>query len=127
MFGNNFGNGFMNPYAPQPSPSYPGYQPQQQYGNSSVPKTNMIMVTSLEDAMLRYAEPNSNMLYIDQDKPLGYRIMTDMQGRKTYKIVDLIDHVDAPKQEAGEHLTRADVEEIARKQFELLMGKKESE
>lgn len=125
MFGNNYGNGAMySPYGipPTQSPQPYGYQP---YGNP-VPKTNMLIVTSLEEALLRPAEPNSNMFYIDQDKPLGYKVMTDMQGKKTYKTFDLVEHAENPKTGDSEHLTRADVEEIVKKQIELYVSKEVS-
>ena len=68
-----------------------GYQqPQQQ----QVPqmRTNKIFVTSLEDALNRYAEPNTIMVYRHQDEKYEYEIVTDAQGKKSYKTLQLADY-----------------------------------
>lgn len=59
-------------------------QPQQQ-----PVKTNHIYVTSLEDALARSVEPNSEIVYLHQDKPLLYNVRTDMMGKKTYTVLEL--------------------------------------
>lgn len=53
---------FQQPYQPQP---YQQFQPQQ----AAQPKTNKVFVTSLDDALSRVCEPNSEMLYLHQDEP----------------------------------------------------------
>ena len=80
--------------------NYGGYIPQMNYGQQqppvqpvqpqmqqaqSLPKTNKIFVTSLDDALNRPAEYNSVMVYIHQDKPLLFEITTDPFGKKTHK------------------------------------------
>lgn len=65
-----------------PYPTYPQMQP----------RTNKIFVTSLEDALNRPADPNSEVIYLDQDKPFLYQVMNDMQGRKTYKTFELTEY-----------------------------------
>lgn len=52
-------------------------------------RTNKIFVTSLEDALNRYAEPNTIMVYRHQDEMFEYEIMTDGYGKKTYKTLKL--------------------------------------
>lgn len=127
---NNFMGGFpQQPQTPNFNNGYGyggmfnGMQPQ----TPSAIKTNIVLVTSLEDALSRYAEPNSNIIYFDQDKPLVYNIMTDMQGRKTHKILDLSEHktAAAPVTPSAEYITKADVEEIVRKQIEAVMQPKQ--
>ena len=54
-------------------------------------RTNKIFVTSLEDALNRYAEPNTIMVYRHQDEKYEYEIMTDSQGKKSYKTLILGD------------------------------------
>lgn len=54
-------------------------------------RTNKIYVTSLEDALNRYAEPNTIIVYRHQDEKLEYEIMTDIQGKKSYKVLKLSD------------------------------------
>lgn len=75
---NGFGNApYMGNFQPQP-------QPMQM-------RTNKIFVTSLEDALNRYAEPNTIMVYRHQDEKYEYEIMTDSQGKKSYKTLVLGD------------------------------------
>lgn len=70
-------------------PYMSNFQPQQQ----PVPmRTNKIFVTSLEDALNRYAEPNTIMIYRHQDEKYEYEITTDLQGKKSHKILVLSDY-----------------------------------
>lgn len=55
-------------------------------------RTNKIFVTSLEDALNRYAEPNTVIVYRHQDEKFEYEIMTDSQGKKSYKTLQLVDY-----------------------------------
>lgn len=55
-------------------------------------RTNKIFVTSLEDALNRYAEPNTIMIYRHQDERFEYEIITDGYGKKTYKTICLSDY-----------------------------------
>lgn len=52
-------------------------------------RTNKIFVTSLQDALNRYADPNTVILYCHQDEQLEYEITTDNQGKKTYKTLEI--------------------------------------
>lgn len=71
--------------------NYQAIQPTIQPIQQSVPqlRTNKVFVTSLEDALSRYAEPNTLMIYRHQDEKFEYEIMTDAQGKKTYKTIEL--------------------------------------
>lgn len=89
FYGNNY-----NPYNHQP------YQiPNVAYNGNFTPQmaqpqmeTNKIYVTSLEDALNRFAKPNSVMVYRNQDEKTEYEIMTDVQGKKSYKTFTLADY-----------------------------------
>jgi hypothetical protein len=73
---NSFGNmPYMSNFQPQPTQM----------------RTNKIFVTSLEDALNRYAEPNTIIVYRHQDEKYEYEIMTDSQGKKSYKTLVLGD------------------------------------
>ena len=61
------------------------YAPQQQ----TQMRTNKIYVMSLEDALNRYADPNTIMLYRQQDEAFEYEIATDSFGKKTYKVFEV--------------------------------------
>jgi hypothetical protein len=79
---NNFGNvPYMGNFQPQMAQQP---QPMQM-------RTNKIFVTSLEDALNRYAEPNTIIVYRHQDEKYEYEIMTDSQGKKSYKTLVLGD------------------------------------
>lgn len=69
------------------------FQPQMAQQPQPAPmRTNKIFVTSLEDALNRYAEPNTIMVYRHQDEKFEYEIITDAQGKKSYKTLQLIDY-----------------------------------
>ena len=63
------------------------YQPQPQQPIQM--RTNKIFVTSLEDALNRYADPNTIIVYRHQDEKFEYEITTDSYGKKTYKTLEL--------------------------------------
>ena len=52
-------------------------------------KTNKIYVMSLEDALNRYADPNTIILYRQQDEKYEYEVTTDVYGKKTYAIYEI--------------------------------------
>lgn len=54
-----------------------GYQPQF--------TTNIIYVTSAEEALMRTTQRNSEAVYFNQDKPIFYRVRVDNDGRKAYQ------------------------------------------
>ena len=68
------------------------FQPQITQQQPAPMRTNKIYVTSLEDALNRYAEPNTIMIYRNQDEKFEYEIITDTQGKKSYKTLQLVDY-----------------------------------
>jgi len=92
----------MNDYFGRPNTHFNGvyntpyngnFQPQMsQQVQPAQMRTNKIFVTSLEDALNRYAEPNTIMVYRHQDERFEYEIITDSQGKKTYKTLQLGDY-----------------------------------
>lgn len=46
--------------------------------------TNMYLVTSLEEALMKTTVPNSDMVYFHQDQNLFYRVKVDLEGRKSW-------------------------------------------
>ena len=104
---NNFGNTpYMGNFQPQPQPA--------------PMRTNKIFVTSLEDALGRYAEPNTLMVYRHQDEKFEYEIMTDAQGKKSYKTLQLADYSTVQGEKQEEPLT------ISKKDFDVLKGRIEA-
>lgn len=84
---------------PYQQPNYQGYYNNYQQQVQPQLKTNKVWVTSLEDAMARSVEPNSEYIYLHQDKPLLIEVKTDSQGRKTTRVMELKDYVEQPKAE----------------------------
>lgn len=75
------------PYAPQNGNYTPQAQPQQQ--QSAQMNTNKIYVTGIDDAKARQLPPNSDFIFLDNDKPLLYRKTVDATGKmeiKAFKI-----------------------------------------
>lgn len=107
---NNFGN----------MPYMSNYQAQQQPMQM---RTNKIFVTSLEDALNRYAEPNTIMVYRHQDEKFEYEIMTDSQGKKSYKTLVLSDYT-AQNSEQKENLNTISRDEFdaVKQQIKALEG-----
>ena len=85
---------FNNQFSQFANTPYNGnYQPQMAQQSQPAPmRTNKIFVTSLEDALNRYAEPNTIMVYRHQDEKFEYEIITDSQGKKSYKTLQLADY-----------------------------------
>lgn len=53
-----------------------------------MPKTNKIYVTSLEDALSRPCDYNTEIVYFHQDQPLMIEVITDGRGIKSYNLYD---------------------------------------
>lgn len=114
---NNYGYGYGNYNAFQ-TPITPGYQPAQ----PAQPTTNKIYVTSLEDALQRYAAPNSTMIYVLQDESAIFEVFTDLQGKKTPKIKKLVE-MSAESENAG-FVSREEFNALKEK-FEAFIAKGE--
>lgn len=111
---NNFGNvPYMGNFQPQMA-----QQPQ-----PTQMRTNKIFVTSLEDALNRYAEPNTIIVYRHQDEKFEYEIMTDSQGKKSYKTLVLGDY-SAQNSEKTENLNTISRDEFdaVKQQIKALEG-----
>jgi hypothetical protein len=111
---NNFGN----------TPYMGNFQPQMaQQPQPAQMRTNKIFVTSLEDALNRYAEPNTIIVYRHQDEKFEYEIMTDSQGKKSYKTLVLGDY-SAQNSEQKENLNTISRDEFdaVKQQIKALEG-----
>lgn len=80
-------------YAPQ-TPTQPQVQQQPAQMN-----TNKIYVTGIDDARARQLPPNSDFIFLDNDKPLLYRKTVDATGKmeiKAFKISEYTETEAAP-------------------------------
>lgn len=92
----------MSYYNNYSAPQY--YQPQP-------PITNKIYVTSAEDALNRFASPNTITVYFLQDESTIFEVATDAQGRKNIKVRKLVDVEPQKSKEdtkASDYLTRTE-------------------
>ena len=84
------------PFAPQNGNYAPQTQPQQQPAQMN---TNKIYVTGIDDARARQLPPNSDFIFLDNDKPLLYRKTVDATGKmeiKAFKISEYTETEVAP-------------------------------
>lgn len=82
---------------------------QTNYNPSPVPRnTNVILVTSADEAVMR--TPNdADMLYIDQGRPVMYRVVSDVFGRKSLAEYPYI----VPNATDNTPVTRADIQALS--------------
>lgn len=84
------------PFAPQGANYAPQMQSQQQPAQMN---TNKIYVTGIDDAKARQLPPNSDFIFLDNDKPLLYRKTVDATGKmeiKAFKISEYTETEAAP-------------------------------
>lgn len=67
--------------------------------------TNAAFVTSLDEALIKTTERNSDMIYFHQDKNEFYRVKVDLEGRKSWAIFQYV----LPNQEENAPATKADI------------------
>lgn len=79
-----YGNPYYNGYAQQQSQQQ--LQPQQNY---SATNTNKIYVSGIDDVKKRELPPNSDVLFIDNDKDIIYEKIVDSKGQFEIKMFDL--------------------------------------
>lgn len=84
------------PFAPQNGNYAPQTPSQQQPAQMN---TNKIYVTGIDDARARQLPPNSDFIFLDNDKPLLYRKAVDATGKmeiKAFKISEYTETEAAP-------------------------------
>ena len=69
-----FGNGFSSPAFQQ----QPNQQPQQVV---QCVNTNKVYTTGIEDVRSKYLPPNSDYIFLDNDKPILYQKVVDGKGQ----------------------------------------------
>lgn len=90
---NNYSNPYNNnnnTYGYNTAP-YTNYIPPAQI-NPATTNTNKIFVSGIEDARGRYLPPNSDMMFLDNDKPIIYQKIVDSKGQFEVKAYDIVPH-----------------------------------
>lgn len=67
--------------------------------------SNIVRVTSLEEAIMRTTQPGSDMMYIHQDKDILYRVRVDFDGKKSWGEFPIL----VPNQADTTPATKADI------------------
>lgn len=81
--------------------------------------TNVIYVTSLEEALIKTNMRNSDMIYFNQNKNEFYRIKVDMEGRKSWAAFPY----SSPDSEDNTPATKADILALSARIEELEAAK----
>lgn len=71
--------------------------------------SNVVTVTSLEEALIKTTEHGSDIIYFHQDKNEFYRIKVDMEGRKSWAAFSY----NSPSREDNTPATKADIVALA--------------
>lgn len=124
-----YGNNFMNPYGFNPATNAPnsnpyGFTPANQYAgqpqNSNITNTNKIYVSGIEDAKSRWVLPNSDYLFIDNDKPIIYQKIVDSKGQYVVKAFKLTEFdLNSAPAATPEYVLKSDFELLTEKVKEL--------
>ena len=115
-FNNNFGMFPNQNYGMSQTPNY------NMVNNMPAPQpsTNKIYVVSADDALSRFASPNSVMIYMQQDETTLYEVYTDSQGKKEIRARALTDCEKAP---TVEYVTKEDFDNLKKIVDEMKRGK----
>ena len=72
---------------------------------------NKIFVNDIEDARRRIIPPNSDFMFLDNDKPLLYQKIVDAKGQFEIKVFDIVPHKDTPAPEPV-YALRSDLDNV---------------
>ena len=97
------------------------YNFQNSYASPSPPRnTNVILVTGPDEAVMR--TPNdADMLYIDQARPIMYRVVSDVWGRKSLAEYPYV----VPSSDVSTPVSRAEFDDLVAKVNAMLNPVKE--
>lgn len=80
-----------------------------QFGWQPQITSNVVTVTSLEEAIMKTTTRNSDMVYFHQDQNVFYRVKVDFDGRKTWAQFDY----NVPDPNLNVPATKADIQALA--------------
>lgn len=104
-----FNQGFNNlNYTGTGNPSWGSPNRFPTYPSQNNVTSNIIRVTSLEEAIMRTTQPGSDMMYIHQDKDLVYRVKVDFDGKKSWGEFPIL----VPNQADNTPATKADINAV---------------
>ena len=123
----NYNNPFLNNngfgFNPNGSYNYPPFSPQSPHNMASAPaqiatstNTNKIYVSGIDEVKSRILPPDSDMIFIDNERDILYEKVVDSTGKFHIKTLDIIEHKDPEKSDKladdklGEYATKSDLE-----------------
>lgn len=117
MFNTNNNNPYQFNSMPSAVQPY-GYAMTPQYPN--VPQTaqintNKIFVSGIEEVKMKMLPPNSEWIYLDNDKSILYQKVVDSSGHFEVKAFDIVEHTEQSS-------TLQDTEYVSKKEFEKLQA-----
>lgn len=108
-----------SPFVPQT----PNYAPQAQQAQATPQQgqvnTNKIYVTGIDDARARQLPPNSDFIFLDNDKPLLYRKTVDATGKMEIKAFKISEYTETEAAPAGDMSQYVSAEEFKSMQTEV--------
>ena len=81
--------------------------------------TNKIYVTGIDDARARQLPPNSDFIFLDNDKPLLYRKTVDATGKMEIKAFKISEYTETEAAPAGDMSQYVSAEEFKSMQTEV--------
>ena len=121
MFPNYF-NSYNNTPVNQSYGYTPNYAPyvQPPIPNQQSTSTNKIFVNGIEDVRNRRLAPDSDYMFLDNDKPLLYQKTVDNKGQFEVKVFDIVPHKEeATPVDKPEYVLRSDFEKLSAELSEL--------
>lgn len=92
-------------------------QPQQQQTQTNAVNTNKIYVSGIDEVKSRIQAPNSDMLYLDNEKALLYQKIVDGTGKFTVKSFSIVEytensHKNTQNIDLGEYVLKSDFDAL---------------
>jgi len=91
-----------------------------------ITQTNKIYVSGKEDAQSRILPPNSDYIFLDNNKPIIYQKIVNGSGQFEFKMFDIIPHKEETETSSVTSVSREEFEELKTKIDKLLEVKNES-
>lgn len=100
----------MLPYTGSPQQAQPIQQPQM--------NTNKIFVSGIEEVKMKMLPPNSEFVYLDNEKSILYQKTVDSTGHFEVRAFDIIEHKEQKPVENAQTIDTQDL--VSRKDFDNL-------
>lgn len=105
---------FNNPYG--------NYGMQNQMQNQR--QSNKIYVSGIEGARSYQMMPNSEMIFLDDNQSIIYDVLTDIQGKRTINVYDVVPHKSEEEIKLSQFATKEELE-VLKQEIDKLRGNKE--